>query len=342
MSWEEQLPWMTRPLGVLPNTWRERGRVWLMAALDLPRATREDATVEMAAGMTFFLLFSLFPGLLFLVTLLPYMPLDARIEDLFVVLAPLLPAEVYDLLFSHITELVSQPRGGLLTASALVALFSASRALVSFSRYLNRAYRVPKLGSEFLRRLRSMLLTVSALLGIIVAVIALSLGDRAVALIVEKGLIPVGRGLLINAVRWPVLLVLTSFLVQQLYYLLPDKRPRWRPITSGSVLAVLCWVVATWAFTAFAQRFVQFNATYGSLGTAAIVMAWMYLGCFSLMLGGGFNALVVRGLPPEVANRMALAEAERLARKAGEEEDAVAARASEAEAEEAREPEDPG
>ena len=318
MGWQEQLPWLERPLGILPTTWRGRLRVWWYATTDLPRTIREDATVEMAAGMTFFLLFSLFPGLLFLVTLLPYMPLETRVEDLFELAQPFLPPEVYTLLFSHVQELVTRPRGGLLTVSAAVALFSASRALVSLSRALNRAYRVPKLRSEFMRRVRSIVLTVTALLGIVLAVLTLSLGDRVVAFVVEQGYLRVERGLLINAVRWPVLLLLSSFLVQQLYFLLPDVRPRWRPITSGSILAVLGWVVATWGFTSFATKFVAFNATYGSLGTAAIVMAWLYLGCFTLMLGGSFSALVERGLPPEVAVRLARAAADRAGRKADE------------------------
>jgi membrane protein len=318
MGWKEQLPWVVRPLGILPTTWRERGRVWWYATRDLPRTIREDATVEMAAGMTFFLLFSLFPGLLFLVTLLPYLPLETHMDMFFDPVRPLLPVEVYTLLHTHVEDLLTEPRGGLLTASAAIALFSASRALVSLSRALNRAYRVPVLRSELWRRLRSMLLTMSALGVIILAVLTLSLGDRVVALIVEKGYLRVEKAILINAVRWPVLLILSSFLVQQLYFLLPDVRPRWRLITSGSLLAVLGWVVATWGFTSFASRFVEFNATYGSLGTAAIVMAWLYLGCFTLMLGGSFNALVERGLPPDVAVKMAAAAAGRAARKAEE------------------------
>lgn len=321
-GWKEQLPWVVRPLGVQATNMRERARVWWYAARDLPRTVQQDATVEMAAGMTFFLLFSLFPLLLFLVTLLPYLPLDPQVDYFFEIARPFLPAAVYELLYGHVTDLLAQPQTGLLTASAMVALYSASRALVSLSRALNRAHRVPVIKSEFLRRLRSMGLTVTALMGIIVAVLTLSLGDRVVEEIVGRGYIRVERGLLINAVRWPVLLLLSSFLVQQLYYLLPDVRPRWRPISSGSLLAVLGWVVATWGFTEFATKFVKFNATYGSLGTITLVMAWMYLGSFALMLGGSFAALVERGLPPEIAVRMAQEAADRAKKKA---EDATAA-----------------
>ena len=298
MSWGDSIPWVTRPLGALPSTWREQVMLRALAFRDLPRNMRQDATTEMAAGMTFYLLFSLFPALLCLVTLLPFMPLESPVEQLFEVSKPLLPPEVYRLLTEHIDDLVSRPRTGLLTASAAIALWSASRALVSLSRALNRAYRVPKIKSELLRRIRSMLLTLGALLGFVITVVALSLGDHIVDLVVGQGWIPLSSGTLISIVRWPILLLVASFLVQQLYYLLPDQRPRWRLISTGSVTAVLSWVLATWAFTSFATLFVQFNVTYGSLGSVAVVMAWLYLGSLALMLGASLNALVDRGLPP--------------------------------------------
>jgi len=301
MSWGDQLPWVVRPLGALPETWRERIRLRLLAFWDLPGTMRQDATTEMAAGMTFYLLFSLFPALLFLVALLPYMPLDSPIERLFEISRPLLPGEVHALLTAHIEDLVNRPRTGLLTASAAIALWSASRALVSLSRALNRAYRVPAIKSELLRRARSMLLTLGALMGFLITVIALSLGDLIVDLVVDAGLLPLSSGTLISIVRWPILLLVSSFLVQQLYYLLPDQRPRWRLTSTGSVSAVLGWVVATWVFTSFATSLVQFNVTYGSLGSVAVVMAWLYIGSLALMMGASLNALVDRGLPPAAA-----------------------------------------
>lgn len=298
MGWQEQLPWVERELGALPGNLREHLKVLGYALKDLPATLRQDATIEMAAGMTFFLVFSLFPGLVFLVTLLPYLPIDAPIEELFVVAQPLLPDEVHDLLYGHVTELINRPRKGLLTASAAIALYSASRALVSLSRSLNRSYRVPKIKSELRRRLRSIVLTIVALGGIIVAVILLSAGDQIVGAIVEQGWLPISSGVLIATVRWPVLLLFGAFLVQQLYHHLPDTRPRWRAVSTGSVFAVLGWVVATWGFTEFATKFIKFNVTYGSLGSFAVVMAWMYLGSVALMAGGTINALVDRGLPP--------------------------------------------
>jgi len=304
MGWTKQLPWIPRELGTLPETFREHWRVTQHALRDLPRTIREDATIEMAAGMTFFLLFSLFPGFLFLTTLLPYLPVDAPVEDLLRqgLENRLLPTEVHSLLAGHVDVLLNETRGGLLTLSAAIALFSASRALVSLSRSLNRSYRVPKIRSEAVRRLKSLILTTATLLLVILAVLTLSLGDWIVEQIMARQLIPVSSGTLIIVIRWPLLTLLAAFGIQQLYYLLPDHRPRWRPISTGSLFAVGGWVVATRLFTDFAGRFIQFNVTYGSLGSVTVVMAWMYLACFALMVGGVLNALIDRGLPPKPVN----------------------------------------
>jgi len=294
---ETQTPWLPRELGELPGSFREWLGVQWQAAKDMPRQLREDAATEAAAGMTFFLLFSLFPAILFLVSLLPYLPLDAPVGKLFEAVQPILPQEVFDLLTGHVDSLLASPRGGLITGSAAITLFSASRGLVSLSRALNRAHRVPRLRSEIKRRVRSMVLTLFVLLCTVVAIAALSFGDELVGRVVEKGLLPVKTAVLIVVVRWPILLVLASFGVQQLYFLLPDRRPTWRPWSVGAVVAVLGWLFATWAFTALAGKFIRFNVTYGSLGSVAVVMAWMYLGSLALIVGGTFNALVARGVP---------------------------------------------
>ncbi len=299
MKWDIDLPWAPREAGERPTSLREWLRLASLAAWDLPQTLRHDAVTEMAAGMTFFLIFSLFPMLVFLVTLLPLLPAElSNIDVLFDALEPILPSEVYTLLHDHLTSLLTQPRKGIAVVSASISLFSASRALVSLSRALNRIYRVPGLKSEWLRRLRSMALTVLVLTGFLIAVFGLTIGNRIVAWLVVREWIPLAQGTLIAFVRWPLLFLLASFLVQQLYYLLPDRSPRWRPLSSGAMFAVLGWVASTWLFTSVAMRFLKYNVAYGSLGSIAVVMAWLYLGSLALIVGAAFNALFERGLPP--------------------------------------------
>ncbi len=299
MRWDLGVGWTPRKVGDRPATFRERLQALKLALLDLFPTMRQNHTTEMAAGMTFFLLFSIFPLLVFLVTLLPYLPSQmTNMELLFETVEPVLPPSVYRLLHDHFTTLVSEPQQGLALISVTIALFSASRSLVSLSRALNRIYRVGAVQSEWLRRLRSMGLTLGVTTTFLLAVLSLTMGDWAVGILVRYELLPVGQGTAIAIVRWPLLLVLASFLVQQLYYLLPDQSPRWRFISTGSLFAVVGWVVSTYSLRSFATHIVERNVAYGSLGSVAVVMAWLYLGCLALIVGATFNALIERGLPP--------------------------------------------
>lgn len=298
MRWGTTGSWIPRPEGERPSTGRERWRAFRYALLDMPLTLRQDQSTEMAAGITFFLLFSLFPMLVCLVTFLPLLPDQmTNLELLFETVKPIMPPEVYALLHDHFNALVTKRQGGLALASGSIALFSASRAAVSLSRALNRTYRVDALKSEWLRRLRSMGLTMGVLLTFLFAVLGLTLGDWIVGLLISWEMLPVGQGTAIVVVRWPILFVLSTFLVQQLYFLLPDKRPRWRPMSIGSAVAVTAWVLSTFLMREFAASIMARNVAYGSLGSVAVVMAWLYLGSLALIVGATLNALYERGLP---------------------------------------------
>ncbi len=291
--------WLPHDEGRPPRNWQERWIVWREAAADLPALARQDAIVEEAAGMAFFLLFSLFPALLFLVSLIPHLPVEARVEDLLDASGPLLPEEVDAVLRAEISRFMARPRSGLLTGALLVSLFSASRALVSLSRALNRSLRVPVLRSELGRRLRSVLLTLGLLYGLAAIVVVLTLGGRMAAWLGSHGQAGGTMASFLVALRWPVLLLVGGALVERLYHHLPDRAPPRRVLSVGGVCAILGWGLSTWVFSHLVAGFFHLHLAYGSVGSVIILMAWMFLGCYSLMLGGALNALVDRGLPED-------------------------------------------
>ena len=142
-------------------------------------------------------------------------------------------------------------------------------------------------------------MTLAILFSVTVLVGALSIGRKWVAWALAHGVVdPVGASLFMG-LRWPVLLLGGGALVERLYHLLPDRVPPPRIISAGAFLAVLGWGAATWGFSHVAMRFFRLHVAYGSLGSVVVLLAWMFLGCLALMLGGTLNALLDRGLPPE-------------------------------------------
>jgi membrane protein len=89
--------------------------------------------------------------------------------------------------------------------------------------------------------------------------------------------------------RWPLVLLFLIGAIDQLYWLGPAARPRWRWITPGAVVAVLGWVAASLGFSTYVRAFGTYNATYGSIGAVIILLTWMYLSAFFILLGAEIN-----------------------------------------------------
>jgi membrane protein len=102
---------------------------------------------------------------------------------------------------------------------------------------------------------------------------------------------PSGEELLVLAIRWPVLLVLTVGVFAVLYRFGPDRHPRkFRYIWPGAILASVLWIIAGAIFSIYAENFGNFDATFGSVSAAVVLLLWMYNSAQILVLGAAFNA----------------------------------------------------
>jgi membrane protein len=109
--------------------------------------------------------------------------------------------------------------------------------------------------------------------------------------------------------RWPATALVVITIAALLYYLLPDVKQRFRFITPGSLVGTALWLLSTWAFTLYAEHFGSYNATYGSIGSAVILMTWLYITGLVFILGGEINAILEHA-SPDGKERGARAEGE--------------------------------
>lgn len=176
------------------------------------------------------------------------------------------------------------------------ALWAASGYIGAFIRAANVIWDVPE-GRPIWK-------TVPLRLAITVVTVLL-LAVSAVAVVVTGPLADkVGRligvgGLAVtiwDVAKWPVLIVIVSFLFAILYYAAPNVRqPGFRWITPGGVLAILLWMIASAAFALYVAKFGSYNKTYGALGGAVIFLVWLWLSNFAMLLGAELNAELARG-----------------------------------------------
>jgi membrane protein len=251
-----------------------------------------DAVSDTAAQLSYYFLFSLFPFLFFIASLLAYLPLGGPMEELLARVRPMVPAEAMALIDSHLRALVSQPRPRGLTVSLLVSLWTASRGVDAVRRALNLAYDVTESRPWWKTELASIVMTFAGALLVLVAVALLVAGGQLGFWLAAKVGIESYYVLVMRWLRWPLTAVMIMTVAALTYYLLPDVKQQFKFITPGSVIGTLLWLLGTWGFGQYVAAFGDYNVTYGSIGGVIVLLAWLYLSGFIFLMGGEVNAIL--------------------------------------------------
>jgi YihY family inner membrane protein len=272
------------------------GRSWWAAVKRTAGEFRVDNMSDWAAALTYYSVLSIFPALLVLISLVDLAG-QGTIQALLENLGQVAPGSVNQILATAIRNL-QQTRGsaGVLALVGLAAaLWSASSYIAAFMRASNAIYDVPE-G-------RPVWKTFPIRIGVTVIVMVL-LAVSAVAVVATGGVADrIGRLLGIgstavtawNILKWPVLLLVVSFMFALLYWASPNAKQGFRWVTPGGILAVVVWVVASVAFAIYVANFGSYNKTYGSLASVIIFLVWLWLSNTAILLGAELNAELERG-----------------------------------------------
>jgi membrane protein len=99
-----------------------------------------------------------------------------------------------------------------------------------------------------------------------------------------------------NIAKWPVLLLVVSFMFAFLYWAAPNvKQPGFKWVTPGGILGVVIWILASLAFAFYVASFASYNKTYGSLGGIIVFLVWLWISNIAVLLGAELNAELERG-----------------------------------------------
>jgi len=244
----------------------------------------EHQSMGSAAMIAYYLLFATFPCLL---AFLPIPDLMGRLLHLLGTVAP--PAAV-DLLRNTIERLVTRQRSGLFSIGIVVAVWAASNAVEAIMQGLNRVHGLREHRPFWKTRGLAILLAVGVSIFTVLGLVALWFGSHVSHWWAGRG----GLGPLPvqvwDSARWPLVLIFLIVAVDQLYFLAPAARLRWRWVSPGAVFAVLGWVAASLGFSAYVRHFGSYNATYGGIGAVIILLSWMYLTAFFILVGAEINA----------------------------------------------------
>jgi membrane protein len=252
-------------------------------------------TSLLAAGVAFYALFALFPGLAAGTWIFGLLANPASILDQLDNLRGVLPKEAWQLIDQQLMALISRstslsPTG---IVSLLVAIFSARAAASSMMGALNVVYGIEEKRSFVTTNAIAILFTLLAIVLLLIAV-----GVLVVAPIVFNfvGLHSYASEILRYA-RWPALAVLMILALALVYRFGPDrKRAHWKWITWGSATATVIWLIASSLFSWYVAAFNSYDKIYGSIGAVAVLLFWFWITAFAGLLGAELDNVIERRL----------------------------------------------
>ena len=279
---------------------------------DIPRAVRkvgffrlirriyqqtvEDNCFALAASMAYSWLFALFPFFIFLLSLIPYIPLahGAQAEELIDQFLVQLPPDASAMVQSNLTDLKNNPRTGLLSLGIIVTLWVASGGMAMTMNALSRCYDVDPRPIYKTRPL-AMLLTIGFVLLILTVVLLLPVasGVRAWVQAHPEYLAYIGGQwplVLLDTARWALALVFMFGALALTYHFGPNIRQTFHLITPGAVFVVVAWLGVGRGFRWYVESFGNYNATYGAVGGVMVLLFVFYLDALVLLIGAEINS----------------------------------------------------
>ena len=250
----------------------------------------EGAVTSRAASISFSFFLALFPGVIFVFTLIPFIPIEGFQHELFRLLRDVLPPNSFDAAYSTITDILTIKRGDLLGITVAAALFFATNGTLALIGNFGQTIHHLNVRGFWSQYLAAFWLTLALALLLIGGIAVLALGEVWI-----PTLIPGDNGVWITALaRWVVLLGLVLFAISLLFYYGPMRSAPWRFISPGALLAtVLVWLTS-YLFGIYVTDFSRYNQLYGSIGTLMIIQLWIYVNAIGLIIGFELNASMAR------------------------------------------------
>jgi membrane protein len=264
---------------------------------------QNSALGNQAASLSFRFFLAIFPGLIFIITLIPYIPI-ANFQDLLLqLLKDLMPQSAYQATQETFLDLINNKQGGLLSFGFIFALYLATDGVYAMMRGFNESVHIIEKRSAFKIRLISIMLVgiITFLLTASTALIVFS--GWLLGYLQHQGIITDGITLFLLLIgKWIILLGLLFTAISFLYYFGPSGNVKYRFISAGSSLATVFIILVSSGFAFYVNNFASYNKLYGSIGTIIVVMLFINFNVFVVLLGYELNSSIYLAKQNQVIN----------------------------------------
>lgn len=247
----------------------------------------EDRVPLVAAGVAFFGFLAIFPTLIAAVLLYGLVADPADLDDHVRRVTEILPPDASALVTRQLTDLVAGDQQGFsvgLAVSVAAAVWSASVGVANLVTAVNMAYQEDERVGFVKRRLLALAFTLGAVATFVVLVGLVAVVPVTITL---DGV----PGIVVDAVRWFALAVVSAVALAAVYRFSPERRDARLPwVTVGAVVATLLWLLVSAGFSLYVTWFASYRRTYGALAGVVVLLVWMWLTSMAVLVGAQVNA----------------------------------------------------
>jgi membrane protein len=263
---------------------------WKDILLRVYNGISDDRLIANAAGVTYYALLALFPGIAALVSIYGLFADPNTMISHVDAMAGFAPGGAIDIVRDQFTRLSAQGSttlGVSFLLGLVISLWSANSGIKALFDSLNAVYEEKEKRSFIQLNLLTLCFTIATIAFLLMALACIV----ALPVVLNHLPLPGVIGVILEIARWPILLVLVAFGLTMIYRYGPSgAEPRWQWITWGSAFAAIMWLAASALFSWYSANFGSFNKTYGSLGAVIGFMTWMWLSIIVVLVGAKLNA----------------------------------------------------
>ncbi len=246
-----------------------------------------------ANAITYSFIIAFVPAILFLFTMIPYIPVRNLQENIMVVLSEILPDVAFLAIRSTIEDIVTRQQTGLLSVSFVISMYFASNGVIAIMNAFNHSSHSIETRPLVQRILVSFILVFILAINIIISAGAMAVSSYLLFFMEEKGIISDNFTLfMLKTGQWIIILLASLIAFSSIFYLAPAKRGSFPFFSAGSVLAAILSVLTFKFFIIFIDNFSHYNTFYGSLGTLIVIIMWVNLTALMLLIGFELNASI--------------------------------------------------
>ena len=242
-----------------------------------------------AAEISFYLLLSLFPFLIFTISLVVYTPLIKLSKYIFV-LDKMLPSSIFKIVSALTQSAIDNRSFNFLILSFILAMYTMSRAVLCLIRGMNKSYNIRETRPYFEDLFISLVFVIMLLVLIFISMIFLVFGENLGSFLFN--LIGLDQYFMYiwNLCRYIIGIVTVIIILMNLYRFTPNKKLTFKEVMPGAVVSTFCWIIASFCYSFYSSNFARYDIIYGSLGGIIVLMTWVYLSSWTILIGCEINA----------------------------------------------------